>query len=162
MATTGGAERDSAHGRGSHGDEEGPVGWGNSPSGVSPDRAQDCKVRAVLTSNYEVEHCLVTYTDWWQPTTGSLLQVKAARRASGTSDGMRPGLLETLEERAELGRRVWQLRETDRHLLLLWYVQQLDTEDIAQILGISRRQCFRRRTRAIRKIVELGEPEQAA
>ena len=116
----------------------------------------------MLTSNHEVERCLLMYTEWWQPITGSLLRVGEARRMRRFESGFRSGLLDTLDERTELCRRVWQLHETDRHLLLLWYVQQLDTEDIAQILGISRRQCFRRRTRAIRKIVELGEPEQAA
>lgn len=116
----------------------------------------------LLTSNFEVERCLITYTDWWQPTTGSLLHVKAARRASGPSDGLHPGLLETLEERAELCRRVCRLEDRDRELLFLWYVQQLDEEDIAQALRISRRHFFRLRAQAVRAIVKMGEPEEAA
>jgi DNA-directed RNA polymerase specialized sigma subunit len=55
-----------------------------------------------------------------------------------------------------------QLSESERRVLFLWYVRQLGVEDIAQELRISRRQCFRRRTSAIRKIVELGEPDRAA
>ena len=35
---------------------------------------------------------LVTLTDWWQPNTTSILQVGAARRASGFGDGLRDGL----------------------------------------------------------------------
>jgi DNA-directed RNA polymerase specialized sigma subunit len=49
------------------------------------------------------------------------------------------------------------LRESDRRLLYLWYVVQLSAVDIARALGISRRQCFRRRASAIRRIVELGD-----
>ena len=49
------------------------------------------------------------------------------------------------------------LGERDRKLLLLWYVEQLAVEDISKALRISRRQCFRRRSHAIRKLVELGE-----
>jgi DNA-directed RNA polymerase specialized sigma subunit len=52
---------------------------------------------------------------------------------------------------------VLRLGDRDRKLLLLWYVKQLAVEDIARALRISRRQCFRRRAHAIRKIVELGD-----
>jgi hypothetical protein len=45
----------------------------------------------------------------------------------------------------------------DRRLLYLWYVVQLPASRIAQLVGISRRQCFRRRASAIRRIVELGD-----
>jgi DNA-directed RNA polymerase specialized sigma subunit len=76
-------------------------------------------------------------------------------------DGLRTGLLESLDVRAELCRRVSKLEDRDRDLLFLWYVVQLVAEDIAKALGISRRQCFRRRARAIRRIVELGETEAA-
>ena len=116
----------------------------------------------LLTSPDEVARCLVMYTDWWQPFTSSVLQVGGARRKGSDTIDFRGGLLETLDERTELARRVCLLREPDRHLLLMWYVQQLPTEDIADMLGISIRQCFRRRARAVRKIVELGEPDEAA
>ena len=112
----------------------------------------------MLDSPGQVIRCLLTFTDWWQPSTTSVLKVGAARRATELSDGLRDGLLETIDVRTELSRRVSQLEDRDRELLFLWYVQQLLAEDIGMTLGISRRQCFRRRTRAIRKIVELGEP----
>jgi DNA-directed RNA polymerase specialized sigma subunit len=55
-----------------------------------------------------------------------------------------------------------ELSDSERRVLFLWYVRQLDAVDIAHELRISRRQCFRRRASAIRKIVELGEPDRAA
>ena len=115
----------------------------------------------MLDSPDQVIQSLVTYTDWWQPSTTSVLQVGGARRKVEFGDGLRAGLLETLDLRTELCRRIAQLDERDRELLYLWYVVQLVAEDIAKALGISRRQCFRRRARAIRKIVELGEDEAA-
>ena len=111
----------------------------------------------MLDTEQQVVFCLLTYVDWWQPSTSSLLQVPAGRRNRRTSDGLRPGLLETMDVRSELSRRVLMLGDRDRKLLLLWYVEQLAVEDVARALRISRRQCFRRRAHAIRKIVELGE-----
>ena len=116
----------------------------------------------MLDSPPEVIRCLVTYEDWWQPSTTSLIQVGNARRNKDFSDGFRAGLLETLDERWELCHRMECLSDIDRHILLLWYVKQLPVEDIASALGISRRQAFRRRARAIRTIVELGQPDVVA
>jgi DNA-directed RNA polymerase specialized sigma subunit len=115
---------------------------------------------AFFVTHSEVVWGLLTYTDWWQPATSSVLQVGAARRSSTFSDGVRTGLLDRLDERAELRRRMQLLRESDRLLLYLWYVVQLPAKEIAQAIGISRRQCFRRRASAIRCIVELGESDE--
>jgi DNA-directed RNA polymerase specialized sigma24 family protein len=115
----------------------------------------------VLDSPEQVITCLLMFTDWWQPTTTSILQVGGARRKTEFSDGFRSGLLDSLAVRTELCSRVAQLADRDRRLLFLWYVVQLLPEDIGEALGISRRQCFRRRASAIRKIVELGETEAA-
>jgi DNA-directed RNA polymerase specialized sigma subunit len=116
----------------------------------------------LFRNEHHVIHCLVTYTDWWQPPTGSIVQVGAARRSSDHPDGFNQRLLETLDERTELCRRVWQLKEADRWILFLWYVQQFPVEAIARTLDISRRQCFRRRGKAIRAIVEADQPREAA
>jgi DNA-directed RNA polymerase specialized sigma24 family protein len=108
----------------------------------------------VLDSPSSVVRALITYTDWWQPTTASLLKV--GRRDRGAGDGIRPGLLDSLDVRAELCRRMRFLTDRDRGLLHLWYLRQLPVEDIAKMLHISRRQCFRRRAAAIRT---LADPE---
>jgi DNA-directed RNA polymerase specialized sigma24 family protein len=113
-----------------------------------------------LRTPEHVIRCLITYTDWWQPDTTSVLQVAVSR--SQSHEGFRAGLIDTLDERAEICRRMEHLTDRDRHLLFLWYVEQRPTEEIARLLGISRRQCFRRKARAIRTLVQLGEPDQAA
>jgi DNA-directed RNA polymerase specialized sigma subunit len=103
---------------------------------------------------------LIRYTDWWQPTTASVYQVGAARRDPSASDGLRPGLLETIDDRAELCRRMATLSDRERHVLFLWYVRQLAVPDIAKELRISRRQCFRIRSSALRTLRgESEEPE---
>jgi DNA-directed RNA polymerase specialized sigma24 family protein len=110
-----------------------------------------------------VIRALLTYTDWWQPSTSSVIQVGAMRRAGkGFADGLPTGLISTMDVRAELGRRMSLLEDRDRTLLFLWYVRQLAVSDIAKEIGTSRRHCFRVRASAIRKLVELGEPDQAA
>lgn len=116
----------------------------------------------MLRSAPEVIRCLVTYTDWWQPATASVYQVGAASRDRNLSDGFRSGLLDHLSERSELRQRMERIEERDRHLLVLWYVEQLPVEDISKKLRISRRQCFRRRSHAIRTIIDGGEDETAA
>jgi hypothetical protein len=115
----------------------------------------------MLRTEHHVIHCLVTYTDWWQPPTASVFQVGAARRGGERTDGFGEGLLETLDERTEICRRVWYLREADRLLLFLWYVEQHPVDEIAIRLAISRRQCFRRRARAIQAIIDLADTAAA-
>jgi DNA-directed RNA polymerase specialized sigma24 family protein len=116
----------------------------------------------VLRSASDVIRCLITYTDWWQPATSSLYQVGPAGRDRNLSEGFRPGLLDHLNERSELCQRMELIEERDRHLLVLWYLEQLPVEDISRKLRISRRQCFRRRSNAIRMIIEAGEADTAA
>jgi DNA-directed RNA polymerase specialized sigma subunit len=116
----------------------------------------------VLDSARDVVWCLVTYPDWWQPSSGSILLVGGARRDKNLRDGLNPGVVETLEERTELSRRMQLIGGADRQLLFLWYVKQLHVDDVAKALGISRRQCFRRKAKSIRSIIELGKSEAAA
>lgn len=117
----------------------------------------------MLRTPNEVIRALLTYTDWWQPNTTSVMQVGALRRSGrGFTDGIPHGLISTIDIRSELSRRMNQLDERARTLLFLWYVQQLAVSDIAKMIGTSRRHCFRLRASAIRKLVDLGEPDQAA
>ncbi len=117
----------------------------------------------MLASHDAVVHALLTYTDWWQPTTTSVMQIGALKRSGrGFTDGISLGLLSTIDVRTELSRRMSLLKERDRTLLFLWYVRQLAVSDIAKIIHTSRRHCFRLRASAIREIVDLGEPDRAA
>ena len=120
-------------------------------------------MRRVLRTPDEVVRALLTYTDWWQPNTTSVMQVGAMRRSGkGFTDGIPPGLLSTIDVRTELGRRMSLLGERARTVLFLWYVRQLAVSDIAKVIGTSRRHCFRLRASAVRTLVDLGEPDQAA
>lgn len=117
----------------------------------------------MLASSSDVIRCMVTYTDWWQPASASVLLVGGARRGSTIGDGLHPGVIDTLDERSELCRRVFHLEDRDRRVLFLWYVAQLGVSDISRAIGVSHRQCHRLRARAVRKIVELGqEAEEVA
>ena len=110
----------------------------------------------------QVIRCLLTYTDWWQPNTTSVYYVGRAGRDRVLAEGIRPGLLEHLDERSELCKRMQRLTDRDRRLLFLWYLEQRAVDEIAKELKISRRQCFRRRREAIQAIIEAGKTDQAA
>ena len=110
----------------------------------------------------DVIRALVTLTDWWQPNTTSILQVGGARRASGYGDGIRDGLFDTIGERTELARRVRTLPERDRLILFLWYVKELPAHEVAREVKISRRHCFRRRSAALRALVDRDDDERVA
>lgn len=109
----------------------------------------------------DVVRALITFTDWWQPLTSSVLQVGGARRSSGFDDGIRDGLLDTIGERSELCRRVRLLDERDRRILFLWYVKELPAHEVAKEVGISRRHCFRRRSAALRALVDVDDEQVA-
>jgi hypothetical protein len=119
-------------------------------------------VPSMLDSPGRVEWFLEAYTDWWQPPTTSMLQVAAARRSSDVPDGFQSGLLETLDERTELRRRVWMLHPRERKILFLWYIKQASPEEVARAAGMSRRHFFRCRGKAIQAIVDFGRPQEAA
>jgi DNA-directed RNA polymerase specialized sigma24 family protein len=111
---------------------------------------------SLLPSPSHVAWALITYTDWWQPSTSSVYRIGG--RGRRLAEGINPRVLDGLALRSELCRRMDALDERDRHLLFLWYVRQLAVDDIARELGISRRQCFRLRARAIRTLVDPEAP----
>jgi len=113
----------------------------------------------VLDTRRDVITALIRYTDWWQPVTSSILVAGAARRSHEFSDGIRDGLLDSLDERVELRRRMGRLSDRDRGVLFLWYVRELEVSEIARVLELSRRQCFRIRSAAVDRIVEEGEAD---
>ena len=116
----------------------------------------------MLTTRNDVIRALVTYTDWWQPSSSSVIRVGVQRRKdSDHGDGMPVGLLDRIDERTELCRRMKDVDQRDRAILFLWYVRQLAVDDIARTVGISRRHCFRRKAAAISAIVD-GDAESDA
>lgn len=116
----------------------------------------------MLETNREVVRCLITYTDWWQPSTSSVMKVGRARADKNLGDGLNPGLIDTLEERSELCRRMTSISERQRRILFLWYVRQLHVDDIADEVRVSRRHCFRLKADAIRTLAGTKKDDQAA
>lgn len=117
----------------------------------------------MLKTRSDVIRALVTYTDWWQPSSSSFIRAGYQRsKDAHHGDGMPTGLLETLDERAELCRRMKDVSERDRAILFLWYVRQLAADDVARAVGISRRHCFRRKSAAITAIVGVDVESDAA
>jgi DNA-directed RNA polymerase specialized sigma24 family protein len=117
----------------------------------------------VLETSREVIRCLVMYPDWYQPPSGSIMKVGAAKLDKNIGDGLNPGIINTIDERTELCRRMTVLSERERLVLFLWYVKQMHCDDVADELGVSRRQAFRLKSKAIRALVDPEKKnEQAA
>lgn len=117
----------------------------------------------MLKTRNDVIRALVMYTDWWQPSSSSVIRVGVQRsKDSHHGDGMPTGLLDRIDERTELCRRMRDVNERDRTILFLWYVKQLAVEDIARAVRISRRHCFRRKAAAISAIVDSDAESDAA
>jgi DNA-directed RNA polymerase specialized sigma24 family protein len=116
----------------------------------------------LLATHSQVIRALLRYTDWWPVGGGSVIPVGGARRSNDRSDGIPPSILNSLDERTELCRRMERLSARDRRLVFLWYVKQLSAEEIAKDLRISRRQCFRIRAKTIDEIVQLADDDRAA
>lgn len=55
----------------------------------------------------------------------------------------RKGFISNFEERAELARRLSDLDERERRLLVLWHVEGHPVARIGRMLGISRVHCYR-------------------
>lgn len=111
----------------------------------------------MLDSEPDVIRCLVTYADWWQPVTTSVLNVSEAARRTGPGEAFRPGFHEGLDERTELQWRMAWLEDVDRHILYLYYVAQRPLGEIAAAVQLSPRQCSRRRIAAICTLTDLAE-----
>lgn len=112
----------------------------------------------ILSTTHGVARSLSTFPDFMQPSTGSVVKFSGVRRKDH-GDGLRYEVVEFIDLRTELARRVSFLDARDRELLFMWYVRQLHVDDIATELGISRRQCFRRRVSALRAVADVDERE---
>lgn len=112
----------------------------------------------MLDTHEDVVRCLLTYTDWWQPSTGSVAVTAGPTRRRCIGDGLRDEVVDGLDERTELVWRLAHLDRLDRKILFLFYVAYLSGAEIAEDVGLSERQCYRRRNRAVERLVDLGEP----
>lgn len=111
-----------------------------------------------MDTRQDLIRCLVTFADWWQPTTTSVLSMRSVPTPRDPSrDPFQPGLLDRIEERAELHRRLAHLEPRDREILFHFYVSSLPASEVAERTGLSIRQCFRRRNRALDELLAVGQ-----
>jgi DNA-directed RNA polymerase specialized sigma24 family protein len=109
----------------------------------------------ILDSFASVERALARYTDPLQPRSGSICALSTGRPGFDATP-FHPALLDDLEERAELRRRIAWLEEEAAIVLVRWYIEGARPETIARELDRSVRHVYRRRTDAIRLLVALG------
>jgi DNA-directed RNA polymerase specialized sigma24 family protein len=109
----------------------------------------------MLASYASVERALTHYTDRLQPRTGSVTSPGGGKGSAGRNP-FHPALLERLEERTELRRRIAWLAPEEAVVLLRWYVEGAKPDRIARDLGRSLRYVYRRRAAGLDTLVALG------
>jgi DNA-directed RNA polymerase specialized sigma24 family protein len=109
----------------------------------------------MLDSFASVERALGRYTDALQPPSGSISAVPSAR-SSGDRFPFHPALLDGLEERAELRRRMTWLPDGEAVVLVRWYIEGARPDAIARHVGCSVRHVYRCRAAAIERLVAMG------
>jgi hypothetical protein len=115
----------------------------------------------MLDTFASVERALTRYTDVLQPRTSSVSTLSRTS-AGGDRFPFHPGLLDDLEERSELRRRLRWLEDEEALVLLRWYIEGARPELIAGALRRSVRHVYRRRVSAIERIVALGSADEFA
>ena len=109
----------------------------------------------MLATYASVGKALTHYTDCVQPRTGSVTDLSRGGSA-GFGPPLHPALLDDLDERAELRRRMAWLASEEAVVLFRWYVEGAKPEVIAQGLGRSLRHVYRRRNSGVATLVALG------
>jgi hypothetical protein len=107
-----------------------------------------------------VERALARYTDAFQPRTSSVSSL--SRGSGGDHFPFHPSLLDGMDDRAELRRRMQWLDAEECLILVRWYVEGARPEVIAGALRRSVRHVYRRRVSAIERIVALGAADEFA
>ena len=113
----------------------------------------------MLDTFASVERALSRYTDGFQPRTGSITALGGGGKGAGSSDPFHPSLLEDLEEREELRRRMAWLDREEAVVLFRWYVEGAKPVAIAAGLGRSLRHVYRRRSSGIEALVALSRTD---
>jgi DNA-directed RNA polymerase specialized sigma24 family protein len=106
-----------------------------------------------------VERALTRYTDPLQPRSGSV-SVVPSTKPSGDRFPFHPALLDGLEERTELRRRMAWLGAEEATVLVRWYIEGARPEKIAGDLGRSVRHVYRYRVAGIERLVSLGRADE--
>ena len=115
----------------------------------------------MLTTFTDVERALVRYTDAFQPRTASVAALGGGR-GSGPGEPFHPALIEDMDVRSELARRMAWLDREEAVILFRWYVEGAKPTVIAAGLGRSLRHVYRRRVSGIEAIVALGRGDDFA
>ena len=114
----------------------------------------------MLDTYADVERALGRYADHFQPRSGSLTVLGGGRGVGGFP--FHPALLDGLEERDELRRRLACLPDEDVYVLVRWYIEGARPEAIAQELARSPRHVYRRRGQAVGAVAALGRTDDFA
>ncbi|RJQ54938.1 MAG: hypothetical protein C4521_03545 [Actinobacteria bacterium] len=114
----------------------------------------------MLKTAREIKKAIALLEDFYDPVTSSLVLLSPTRsKASHATEPFKPGFLDTIDERHEILRRLALLDERKRTILLLWHLETLAKDQIAERVGLSRMHVYRLHGQAIQEIVDMGEEQ---
>jgi RNA polymerase sigma factor (sigma-70 family) len=95
---------------------------------------------------------------------GTLRDFSAARArptgGRGREDAWRTEFIAALERRSELLKRLAEIDEPERAVLVLRYVAGLGAAEISRMLGVSRSSFYRLKERALERMARAGSGEE--
>jgi DNA-directed RNA polymerase specialized sigma24 family protein len=110
----------------------------------------------MLDTFESVERALRHYSDALQASSSSIMTCSSSGSSGADRFPFHPALLDSLEERTELRRRMVWLEPEEREVLVGWYVSGLGPHAVASAMGRSVRHVYRLRRSAIDYLVSMS------
>lgn len=109
-----------------------------------------------------VVKALKAFRDYYDPRSASVL-IASNKTTDVDADPFRRGFLDNVDLRAELLHRLSTLDETQRAVIMQWYILDLPVRSICERLNLSRSNAYRVRDRALTMMLdEATDTELAA
>ena len=112
----------------------------------------------MFSDAHEIVRALERVRDYYDPRSTSIMTTGGA--SDPHAEPFRAGFISTLEERTEVVRRLGELDDRSRTLLVLWHIAGKPVTEIARTLKLSRMHCYRLRAAALNTM--LGHAERSA
>ena len=101
----------------------------------------------------QVVKAMKAFRDYYDPKSSSVL-LASNKTTDVDADPFRRGFLDSVDLRAELLHRLSTLDETQRAVLMQWYILDLPVRSICERLNLSRSNCYRVRDRALTMMLD--------
>ena len=114
----------------------------------------------MLSTPEKVISGLKTLNDCYYLKSKSIVYANHDMPDSKYREPFRRGFLSEADKRFELVKRLNKLDDREKTTLLLFYTFSAPVDDIAKVVGVSWRHCYRIKKKGIENIIDIGEDGQ--